>query len=153
MTVSGLNSTSSTLAFSSSRTCRAQSLDLRPEPRPGLFYLEPVAFGTLLWRLGSTHQQLGLQQDLQNLNQDVLKAQNPVRTRTRASAGGSPEPAYGFDLRAVGQLLHRVAVLRVVLQQDGHLEGGGLQGVPEPEPEPEPGQTGPNTAKLLPNFI
>lgn len=35
-----------------------------------------------------------------------------------------------FDLRAVGQLLHRVAVLRVVLQQDGHLEGGRLQRVP-----------------------
>lgn len=39
-------------------------------------------------------------------------------------------PAHRFDLRAVGQLLHRVAVLCVVLQQDGHLEGGGLQGVP-----------------------
>lgn len=37
---------------------------------------------------------------------------------------------YGFDLRAVGELLDGVHVLCVVLQQDGHLEGGGLQSVP-----------------------
>jgi len=34
-----------------------------------------------------------------------------------------------FDLSAVGQLLHRVSVLRVVLKQDRHLEGGCLQSV------------------------
>lgn len=39
--------------------------------------------------------------------------------------------AYNFDLCAVGELLDGVTVLRVVLQQDGHLEGGGLQRVPE----------------------
>lgn len=33
-----------------------------------------------------------------------------------------------FDLCAVGQLLDGVAVLCVELEQDGHLEGGGLQG-------------------------
>ena len=38
--------------------------------------------------------------------------------------------AYSFDLCAVSQLLHSVTVLCVVLQQDGHLEGGGLQRVP-----------------------
>lgn len=38
--------------------------------------------------------------------------------------------AHGLDLRAVGELLDGVAVLGVVLQQDGHLEGGGLQRVP-----------------------
>lgn len=38
---------------------------------------------------------------------------------------------HSFDLRAVSQLLDGVAVLGVVLQQDGHLEGGGLQRVPE----------------------
>lgn len=38
--------------------------------------------------------------------------------------------AYSLDLCAVGELLDGVAVLRVVLQQDGHLEGGGLQRVP-----------------------
>lgn len=32
-----------------------------------------------------------------------------------------------FDLCAVGQLLDGVAVLCVELEQDGHLEGGGLQ--------------------------
>lgn len=35
-----------------------------------------------------------------------------------------------FDLRAVGELLDGVTVFRVVLQQDGHLEGRGLQCVP-----------------------
>lgn len=35
---------------------------------------------------------------------------------------------YHLDLRAVGQLLHGVGVLRVVLQQDGHLERGCLGG-------------------------
>ena len=30
-------------------------------------------------------------------------------------------------MRAVGELLHRVDVLGVVLQQDGHLEGGRLR--------------------------
>lgn len=41
-----------------------------------------------------------------------------------------PEVTYSFDLCAVGQLLDGVTVLCVVLQQDGHLEGGGLQCVP-----------------------
>lgn len=35
-----------------------------------------------------------------------------------------------FDLRAVSELLDGVTVLCVVLQQDGHLESGGLQCVP-----------------------
>lgn len=39
--------------------------------------------------------------------------------------------AYNFDLRAVSELLDGVTVLCVVLQKDGHLEGGGLQRVPE----------------------
>lgn len=35
---------------------------------------------------------------------------------------------YHFDLGAVRQLLHGIGVLRVVLEQDGHLECGCLQG-------------------------
>ena len=35
---------------------------------------------------------------------------------------------YNFDLRAVCQLLDRVNILCVVLQQNGHLKGGGLWG-------------------------
>lgn len=35
---------------------------------------------------------------------------------------------YHFDLGAVCQLLHGIGVLRVVLEQDGHLECGCLQG-------------------------
>lgn len=38
--------------------------------------------------------------------------------------------SYSFDLCAVSELLDSVTVLCVVLQQDGHLEGGGLQCVP-----------------------
>lgn len=39
--------------------------------------------------------------------------------------------AHNFNLCAVGELLDGVTVLRVVLQQDCHLEGGGLQRVPK----------------------
>lgn len=39
--------------------------------------------------------------------------------------------AHSFDLCTVSELLDGVTVLSVVLQQDGHLEGGGLQRVPE----------------------
>lgn len=38
--------------------------------------------------------------------------------------------SHSFDLCAVSELLDGVTVLCVVLQQDGHLEGGGLQCVP-----------------------
>ena len=36
--------------------------------------------------------------------------------------------AYNFDVRAVSELLDCVDVLCVVLQQDGHLERGRLEG-------------------------
>lgn len=39
--------------------------------------------------------------------------------------------SHSFDLCTVSELLDGVTVLSVVLQQDGHLEGGGLQRVPE----------------------
>lgn len=42
--------------------------------------------------------------------------------------------SHSFDLSAVSELLDGVAVLGVVLQQDGHLEGGGLQRVPATTP-------------------
>lgn len=46
-----------------------------------------------------------------------------VRVRARVHT-------HSFDLCAVGELLDGVTVLCVVLQQDGHLEGGCLQSVP-----------------------